>query len=60
LDRDGDNMRAVEPLQFDGIYRAFWNIMIEKDGKAAVRRSAERFFSGTERDRLRARRGIPS
>jgi hypothetical protein len=29
LDRDGDNMRAVEPSQFDGIYRAFWNIMIE-------------------------------
>jgi hypothetical protein len=35
-------MRAVEPFPFDGIYGAFWNIMIENDGKAAVRRSAER------------------
>jgi hypothetical protein len=33
--------RAVEPFEYDRVYGAFWEV-IEADGKAAVRRSAER------------------
>src|SRR5271156_1098739 len=35
---------AVEPFQFDRIYGAFWDMMIAQDGKAVVRRSAERYL----------------
>jgi glyoxylase-like metal-dependent hydrolase (beta-lactamase superfamily II) len=37
-------MTAVEPLEFDRVYGAFWDMVIERDGKAAVRRSAERYL----------------
>ena len=36
-------VRAVEPFGYDGVYGAFWDTVIERDGKAAVRRSAERY-----------------
>jgi hypothetical protein len=35
---------AVEPFQFDRIYGAFWDLVIDRDGKAAVRESAERYL----------------
>lgn len=35
---------AVEPLQYDRVYGAFWDSVIKQDGKAAVRRSAERYL----------------
>ena len=35
---------AVEPIQYDKVYGAFWDMVIERDGKAAVKRSAERYL----------------
>jgi hypothetical protein len=35
---------AVEPFEFDRVYGAFWDMVIEKDGKAVVGRSAERYL----------------
>src|SRR5947199_2591273 len=37
-------MTAVEPFEFDKVYGAFWDMVIEQDGKAAVKRSAERYL----------------
>jgi glyoxylase-like metal-dependent hydrolase (beta-lactamase superfamily II) len=37
-------IRAVEPFEYDRVYGAFWDMVIEQDGKAAVRRSAERYL----------------
>ncbi len=34
---------AVEPYAFDRIYGAWWDRVVASDGKAAVRRSAERY-----------------
>jgi len=43
---------AVEPYPFDRIYGGWWERLIPQDGKAAVRRSAERYIraisAGTE------------
>jgi glyoxylase-like metal-dependent hydrolase (beta-lactamase superfamily II) len=36
-------VRAVEPFAFERVYGAFWDTVIERDGKAAVARSAERY-----------------
>ncbi|WP_040890701.1 MBL fold metallo-hydrolase [Zavarzinella formosa] len=36
-------IRAVEPFEYDRVYGAFWDKVIEQDGKAAVVRSAERY-----------------
>lgn len=44
-------IRAVEPFDFDRVHGAFWDMVIERDGKAAIMRSAERY--------LRAIRGQP-
>jgi glyoxylase-like metal-dependent hydrolase (beta-lactamase superfamily II) len=38
-------VRAVEPFEYDRVYGAFWDTKIERDGQAAVRRSAERYLS---------------
>ena len=38
-------VRAVEPYPFDRIYGAFWDMVIEKDGKSVVKRSVERYKS---------------
>lgn len=37
-------VRAVEPLEYDKVYGAFWDAVIEQDGKAAVARSAQRYL----------------
>jgi glyoxylase-like metal-dependent hydrolase (beta-lactamase superfamily II) len=37
-------VKAVEPFEYDRVYGAFWDMVIEKDGKAAVKRSAERYL----------------
>lgn len=37
-------VRAVEPFEYDRIYGAFWSMVIDHDGKQAVRRSAERYL----------------
>lgn len=39
---------AVEPFQFDRICGAFWDMMIERNGKSVVRESAERYFAALE------------
>jgi hypothetical protein len=36
-------VQAVEPFEFDRVYGAFWDMTIERDGKAAVSRSADRY-----------------
>lgn len=36
-------VRAVEPYSYDRVYGAFWDTVIDRDGKAAVARSAERY-----------------
>jgi hypothetical protein len=35
---------AVEPYAFDRLYGAWWERVVAADGKAAVRRSAERYI----------------
>jgi glyoxylase-like metal-dependent hydrolase (beta-lactamase superfamily II) len=37
-------LKAVEPFQYDRIYGAFWDMVIEQDGKQVVTRSAERYL----------------
>jgi hypothetical protein len=37
-------VKAVEPFEYDRVYGAFWNMVIEADGKGAVKRSAERYL----------------
>ena len=36
-------VQAVEPFQYEQVYGAFWDTVIERDGKAAVAPSAERY-----------------
>jgi hypothetical protein len=35
---------AVEPFEYDRVYGAFWDMVIERDGKAVVKSSAERYL----------------
>jgi hypothetical protein len=35
---------AVEPFEFERVYGAWWERVVQSDGKAAVRRSAERYI----------------
>jgi glyoxylase-like metal-dependent hydrolase (beta-lactamase superfamily II) len=37
-------VKAVEPFEYDRVYGAFWDMVIEKEGKAVVKRSAERYL----------------
>jgi glyoxylase-like metal-dependent hydrolase (beta-lactamase superfamily II) len=37
-------LKAVEPFDYEKVYGAFWDMVIERDGKAAVERSAERYL----------------
>ena len=37
-------VRAVGPFAYDRVSGAFWDRVIERDGKAAVKRSAERYL----------------
>ena len=36
-------VQAVAPFEYDEVYEAFWETVIEQDGKAAVARSAEQY-----------------
>jgi hypothetical protein len=37
-------VKAVEPFEYDRVYGAFWDTIIEGDGNTAVKRSAERYL----------------
>jgi hypothetical protein len=37
-------VKAVEPFEYDRVYGAFWDMVIEQDGNAVVKRSAERYL----------------
>src|SRR5207302_10661731 len=37
-------VKAVDPFEYDRVYGAFWDTVIERGGKAAVIRSAERYL----------------
>ena len=37
-------VQAVEPFSFDRVYGAFWDMVIERNGKEVVKRSAERYL----------------
>jgi hypothetical protein len=37
-------VNVIEPFEYDRVYGAFWDTVIERDGKAAVGRSAERYL----------------
>jgi len=37
-------VRAVEPFEYERVYGAFWETVIDRDSKAAVARSAERYL----------------
>jgi hypothetical protein len=37
-------VQTVEPFEYDRVYGAFWDMVIEKEGRAAVKRSAERYL----------------
>jgi hypothetical protein len=39
-------VQAVEPFEFDRIYGAFWDMVIDIDGKQIVKNSAERYRLG--------------
>jgi hypothetical protein len=36
---------AVEPYPFERIYGAWWDRVLDQDGKAAVRRSVDRYIA---------------
>lgn len=42
-------VQAVEPFAFDRVYGAFWDTVIEQDGREVVRRSAERYLKAIGR-----------
>lgn len=44
----GRVVAAVEPFEYDRIYSAWWDRVTPTDGKAAVRRSAERYIAAIE------------
>jgi glyoxylase-like metal-dependent hydrolase (beta-lactamase superfamily II) len=37
-------VKAVESLEYDRVYGAFWDMVIERDGEAVVKQSAERYL----------------
>jgi hypothetical protein len=34
----------VKPFKYDQVYGAFWDMVIERNGRAVVKRSAERYL----------------
>ncbi len=42
-------VKAVEPFEYDRVYGAFWDMVIERDGKAVVKWSAERYLRAISR-----------
>lgn len=41
-------VQAVEPFEYEKVFGAFWDTVIDRDGKAAVARSAERYLRAIE------------
>jgi hypothetical protein len=41
-------IKAVEPFEYERVYGAFWDTVIEKDGKAVVKRSAEQYLKAIQ------------
>jgi len=37
-------VKALEPFEYDRVYGAFWDMRIERDAKAVVKQSAERYL----------------
>jgi hypothetical protein len=37
-------VRAVEPYEFDRLYGGWWDLIVPRDAKSAVKRSAERYI----------------
>ena len=37
-------IKSVEPFEYERVYGAFWDMVIERGGKAVVQRSAERYL----------------
>ena len=37
-------VKAVQPFEYDRVYGAFWDMVIEADGKVVVKRSADRYL----------------
>lgn len=37
-------VQAVAPFQFDRVYGAFWDMVVERDGKEVIKESAERYL----------------
>jgi len=42
-------VQAVEPFAYDRVYGAFWDLVIDRDGKEVVKRSAERYLKAIGR-----------
>ena len=42
-------VKAVEPFEYDRVYGAFWDMVIEKDGQAMVKASVERYLRAIQR-----------
>ena len=51
---------AVEPYAFDRIYGFMFDLAIERDAKAAVARSAERYLRAIGADGVRAMTAVPT
>src|SRR5215831_7008805 len=43
-------VKAVEPFQYDRVYGAFWDMVIELHGKAVIKKSAERYLRAIRHD----------
>ncbi|TMC00370.1 MAG: MBL fold metallo-hydrolase [Chloroflexi bacterium] len=42
-------IRRLEPYEFDRVHGGWWEQTVERDGKAAIKRSAERYYRWIER-----------
>jgi hypothetical protein len=42
-------VQAVAPFSYDRIYGAFWDMVIDREGKAAVAESAQRYLQAIGR-----------
>jgi glyoxylase-like metal-dependent hydrolase (beta-lactamase superfamily II) len=42
-------LKAVDPFEYDRVYGAFWGLTVERDGKAVVKQSADRYLQAIGR-----------
>jgi len=42
-------IKSVEPFEYERVYSAFWDMVIERGGKAVVQRSAQRYLRAIRR-----------